>query len=373
MSTITLKKQGSYIYIHREGYGFLRYNLKTLSLEKPQGAIWIAVSKQYKFFRGCKISDIVAEEKFLELIKLAGKHNNRCSNISTFISKLKDFMVYENYIIEGIGVTTGYGFNGVRHITRPLQDYNKNIKSLIKATGYAVNPDFEDKYFAEDATFRNMLETLYTLEIPNDIKKLLVERMVHGFAVFLSLVNEHNYNVKALFNYIGLYLMPFEGISAYAAPVLLRDYYSMASRMGRNVKRYPRYLQSMHGIITQNFDAYKKEYNEELFKEVQKPELCYSDSSSEYCVIAPMSSKELISEGTSLNHCVASYVDKVIEDRTLIMFLRKKDKMSESLVTLEITDGVLTQAKGSYNRNVTDDELKFITKYAKAKQLALRI
>ena len=71
------------------------------------------------------------------------------------------------------------------------------------------------------------------------------------------------------------------------------------------------------------------------------------------------------------NHCVASYVDRIINGRTYIMFLRYTTLPKDSLITLELKDNKILQAKGSYNRPVTDDEHKFLEKYCKEKKIEL--
>jgi hypothetical protein len=54
----------------------------------------------------------------------------------------------------------------------------------------------------------------------------------------------------------------------------------------------------------------------------------------------------------------------VLDRKTTIMFLRKTSELEKSLVTLEVVDGKVTQAKGQSNRGPTDEEQKIIGQYA---------
>ena len=169
--------------------------------------------------------------------------------------------------------------------------------------------------------------------------------------------------------YIVNYLNVFENIDINDALELLSDYYRMAKDIGRDVKKYPKYLRSMHDIISANYDAYKREYDEELFQKTINKELEFEGK--DFCVMVPVNPKQIISEGTDLNHCVGSYVDKVIKRETYIMFLRNTKTKDKSLVTLEYQDQKITQAKGSYNRRIDEDETKFLNKYCEKKKIEL--
>lgn len=72
-----------------------------------------------------------------------------------------------------------------------------------------------------------------------------------------------------------------------------------------------------------------------------------------------------------MSHCVGSYIERVISGKTQIVFLRKQKGIS--MVTLEIRDSVLIQAKGYANRSITKEEKNYITEYAKAKNLIVRV
>ena len=69
---------------------------------------------------------------------------------------------------------------------------------------------------------------------------------------------------------------------------------------------------------------------------------------------------------------MASYISSVIEGKCHILFMRKKDSLDNSLVTIEVKDNKIVQAKGRFNRDVTSEEQEVIDKwnekFAKNKQ-----
>ena len=378
---ITLKKDKHIITIYNEALNkTLRYDLKAKSLQKQDlKEKWYNVQHQYEFFKGYKVADIeCGEEKFMQLIRLTKKLNPNCISLSTFISRMDGALVYENYIFEGIEFEAHayigtWGSVVQQVLTKPLEFYSKPIISFFKDCKIKVTKEVEQKFVNDYVFMERIVSVLNSTDIEDTLKKEIFERTTYYKITehIKTLTTTYKYDLKSLINYIVNYLIPFENMEFSDAIGLLRDYYSMASAIGRNVKKYPKYLRSMHDIITSNYNSFKKEYAEDLFAKRQIKELECKEKV--YCVINPKISKDVISEGTSLNHCVGSYIDKIINGQTNILFLRLAKEPENSLVTLEVIDKELTQAKGAYNRKPTEEEAKFLIKYCKEKELGLKM
>ena len=119
-----------------------------------------------------------------------------------------------------------------------------------------------------------------------------------------------------------------------------------------------------------NKDYYNKLIEEEIFSGKYKDFKPYK--TDEYIIIAPKETKDLQEEGSRLNHCVASYIKRVIDGQCLIYFLRKQDKQEESLITLEVKDNAIVQVRGSHNRKPSDEERKALEQFAKDRNLGVR-
>jgi hypothetical protein len=361
----------------------LCFNLITKGLEKYRNGIWVSVGQQYAFFRGYKISDLEADTKFMKLILLSKKYNSNCHSISTFLIRLCQFMVYENYIKEDIKFQpdTDWRFKAKTnkrryiHLTKELSCYDKITIKLLKETGSIVTPETEKFYFAYKNVVMNINSIIYNYKISVEKKEQLIRAVNYNFNDMNTLINEYKYDLNALFNFIVEYLKDFENVDYGQSFSLLRDYYEMASKMGRNVKKYPKYLKSMHDIINANYKVFKQDHDEELFSNtyINIRDLEYSNN--EFCIILPETTKDIISEGTSLNHCVSCYVDRIIEGKCLIIFLRKVSSAKDSLITLEydFNNKRIVQARGSYNRNLEENELQFLKHFCELKNIVLAI
>ena len=144
----------------------------------------------------------------------------------------------------------------------------------------------------------------------------------------------------------------------------------MCKGLGVKPTLYSSYLKQTHDITSRNYQIKVESEKEEIFSDRYKDFKPYK--TDEYIIIAPKETKDLQEEGSRLNHCVASYIKRVIDGQCLIYFLRKQDKQEESLITLEVKDNAIVQVRGSHNRKPSDEERKALEQFAKDRKLGVR-
>lgn len=180
---------------------------------------------------------------------------------------------------------------------------------------------------------------------------------------FNILVNEYGYNAKDLWLYIDR-IKTFEAIEDMAFLIReLCDYADMMRQLSNKYDKYPRHFLTTHKIACRNYDRMKKEFSEELFRKRMKKE--YECSFGEYVFIYPKSTQEIKDEAVRQSNCVSSYIDKVIDGYCHILFLRKKNSPKESLVTIEVRNDQIVQAKRRFNDDVTEEQKEVIDKFNK--------
>lgn len=76
-----------------------------------------------------------------------------------------------------------------------------------------------------------------------------------------------------------------------------------------------------------------------------------------YVFVAPKGAEDLIHEGKALHHCVGSsdYIAKHSRGTTTIIFVRKANKASKPLYTLEYQEGRIVQVRGKHNKSAPAD------------------
>lgn len=149
----------------------------------------------------------------------------------------------------------------------------------------------------------------------------------------------------------------------------LRDTIIMAQTNGLPIDKLPKNITKYHAILAANCDITKNPRTEE-FKEATSMYNRLEAESDNYIVRVPRDEKDLLEEGNLLHHCVASYRDKIIDDKAIVMFLRKKDDPDSPYVTIELDEDLnFLQIKEIYDADVTDkDVLSYLTKWINSKR-----
>ena len=149
----------------------------------------------------------------------------------------------------------------------------------------------------------------------------------------------------------------------------LNDYLEMCKQDNIKPTLYSSYLKQTHDITSRNHKIVVEKENEEKFIERYKDFKNYYGKN--YMVIKPKNSNDLKQEGDNLNHCVASYIKRVIDGECLIYFLR--EQKDESLITFEVRNDRVVQIKGKHNRKPTKEELKAIQEFAKYRKMEVAV
>lgn len=81
--------------------------------------------------------------------------------------------------------------------------------------------------------------------------------------------------------------------------------------------------------------------------------------------------KKLQYEGRRQHNCAASYLKKCMESRCAIVAMNELNSRLRVTLEINISDKKIVQAKGKCNAKPTSQELKYIRRYARDKQLAI--
>ena len=115
--------------------------------------------------------------------------------------------------------------------------------------------------------------------------------------------------------------------------------------------KYPRHFLTTHAIACRNYNRLKQQFQEESFQ--TRIDLTLEDKIGDYIFIYPRTTQDVKDEAVQQNNCVASYISSVIDGQCHILFMRDSSEPDKSLVTLEVVDNVIVQAKQRFNYDVT--------------------
>lgn len=426
---VFLKDNESLIFDFKDK-GFYKVNPKSKTLRR-------VISAQ-AFFRNIEVEDVIRgfEDKiYANYIESINKGEKRCKNVATLLERVANYSHLEHYLQAGIK------FSNPKTFTIPLQNFAKPVREFMATSridftthhkkeiwcrigkyswgenryGYKEEITYngwEKVYMANEELFINLctyINTNYHRDL--EVYRLWVEvgdAYSGNLNIFVELLTNYKLEYKTLFDYL-IKVYRYEALTFNEACILLRDYLKMCKDLQRrSFDKYPKYLRTAHDLILRNYRNRSKTYDEIAFAEKVDKSLTWVKG--EYQMVAPVTSNDIKKEATELDHCVASYIDRVLDGTTQILFLRYsikkfkemqatdlneqiakdlglekpeevkdeevkpeevKDEEIEipSLVTVEIRDGQIKQARGYKNRNVSEAEKDWLQIYAKEKQL----
>lgn len=82
-----------------------------------------------------------------------------------------------------------------------------------------------------------------------------------------------------------------------------------------------------------------------------------------YVIFPAVSVESLIDESSQMSNCVRNYCSDVSNNRCQIYFMRYKNTPNKSLITIEVRDGKIVQARAKFNELPSEDEMKILKKW----------
>ena len=133
------------------------------------------------------------------------------------------------------------------------------------------------------------------------------------------------------------------------------------------MNKYPNNFRTVFHNVDVEYSAKKASIDKKKFAAQGRKYKHLEHTGKKYIVSVPEDPSEIDEEANALDHCVRTYIPRVVNGQTLIAFLRVKDAPQQPFVTLEIKNGILTQAYGKNDSKPDDDSLKFLKMYIKKK------
>lgn len=314
--------------------------------------------------------------------------SSRFKNIGSIIERAS---LDEAYHLNHFEKYIKLGISFDRNIREDVNSYNKQVLKFIKENNVIISLELENLYFKEEngkEIIEHLIHQYYSKYQENQNTKKFIERLLSNnekLNIYKEIIVNYKLDKNNLLNYIkDLYDNEFYFISVIERRnvdilILLRDYHSMMTLISpKGYRKYPNDLIYSHNICIKLYNQYKEVYDDLLFSKIYENyknlefELKETKENKEYCkykIILPEKTLDIKNEGCHLNHCVGSYINRILDKRSIIIFLREKENIDKSLVTIEIINNKITQVRGFSNRIPSENEIKFIKEFVKNKNL----
>lgn len=204
-----------------------------------------------------------------------------------------------------------------------------------------------------------------------DIEKFLIDFNIDKNNVdyeTLFFLHSQGYNTERLMRYLNNEIPLTQGITSFKnGATYLKDYVSMSVELQMKYDRYPSSLKKSHDIVNVIYNSKLSEIENEKF---QKSMDCYKKSilkNDKYQLVLPEEQSDLIEEGKHMNHCVASYIKRVINGSSIIGFIRDVTDKTKRYATVEINPRTysVVQVKGFSNSKPSREIIDFASSWSK--------
>lgn len=147
-----------------------------------------------------------------------------------------------------------------------------------------------------------------------------------------------------------------------------KDYIDAAAEIGFDLGReevaLPKKLGQRHDVAVKLHRELLAEQQAVVMAHIwENNEARYGYTDGEYVIVNPRSSIEIVDEGTAQCHCVAGYADRHAKGVLAIVFIRRVGEEDKALITVEMREDKLWQARKKHNRNPDEHEQEFIDKW----------
>lgn len=332
----------------------VKYDLSTGQVIGKKGSPVSSLSSQLRGYNIQELINSFENQGYRDYFQaIYDSTNHFVTNMSTVLLKAREYRTAEQYYIIGIKVPLDF------HKT--ISEIPKGLLTICKKYNIQLNLNIFNTYYAFPNEINWAINQEFYFLTPSKIFELLgywttswTNYYNYTDEYYFEMLQKENYDYKALFHYIDN-LAAFEGLEDIKHTIReLCDYVRMMKVLSPKFEKYPRYFLTTHTIATRNYNRLKQEFSEELFKTRFTDK--YDFSYGNYIFTYPKSTQDIKDEAVSQSNCVGSYIQRVLDGVCHIIFMRNKNAPEKSLVTLEIRDDQIVQAKGPYNRELFRDE-----------------
>lgn len=283
------------------------------------------------------------------------------------IWKLKDFLIKQHSF--SIAQLT---FNPLYH---PQFEYLvndqlyclawSNPQSFSKGKNFQEIFQVDKKYYPLMVKYDINFQELRVLQISptTDIEVLhFFEKWIEVYEDLLKeLVTEIQIDLKKLKDYLFQFPSPEHTFLEYL------DYFQMAKEFHLDFKDkkvlYPKNLRESHDALYHQIEVVEDPILDEKIKQLSKVLALNRYEDDTYLIYPVSSMEELVEESRQQKNCVRTYCDRIAKYQCQIYFMRKKEELERSFVTIEVFRNKIMQARVKYNESPSEEVMHILRKW----------
>jgi|GEM_PF-1283150 len=385
------KEKQFLVFEFTESEKTVKYNLATGESIGKSGRVVKDICAQLRGYKLLEIIDSFTDENYKAFLHFVDKQINqstrwygyrrvdKISNIGSFLKHVKEYSLFEQFFacgIHQISENFSYEINDVpKRLLKIVREDSKLKMSNKLVDSYKHNPNLFLHIYNKVKSGTDFI-SLTEVEIFPLLQELHYENVEKGLTCsprfsrwrsetqfFWQNIVQFGYTPIGLLNYLDR-LSTFEALPLTEKTIReIGDYALMMNTISNKFEKYPKNFLTVHRIASRNYHRLKKDFPEELFK--KRIDTSLEWETDDYVFIYPKSTQEIKDESVQQNNCVSSYIERVMDNKCHIIFMREKKKKDKSLVTIEIRNNKVVQALRHYNYELTEEQQEELDKYKK--------
>ena len=307
-------------------------------------------------YLGVKGTPIKTVPSKREIVNLLDKWDNTTTNLERVIAMMinhsrttASFPSYIPYLMSADKVDA-YGMPQLYLYEEQYKYVADNLKMLtayLKIEGNSKT-NFNYNNFVRWCEFEKMRSKL------GSVANILTADMYRAINSYNNTLTNEEYGVCAYYLVRG---KMWEYTNGCIQPLV--KYIDLCRAMGKEPQKVNNFMRE-YVETKQTYELKKTEYdNRAIALNYAKKSKAWEFEFGDFVVSIPTCGQDIVNEGANMHHCVGSYVGDVVEGRTYICFVRRKDTPNDCYITCQVhTNGKIGQYFLAYDRYISTDEDK---------------
>lgn len=308
-------------------------------------------------------NNVWADKNYLYMDNLDLLKDNDLFKYS-FIWDLKEYLKDGNFVLNSL-ITFPVFYRQFEYLIK-MRLYNL---ALFYSYGIKLSSNFKDA-FGIDRKYLPFMQAINikftefeSLKLYPTFDKEVLDIINKYYSYYVELLDMCNIDLKKVINYIKNQNLDDEFIVEYV------DYIKMCLDKGFDLTDkkilFPKNLMLEHNRLIEEIEISK---DKNVDKEISNLSKLYSFnnySDSKYVIFPASSVASIIDESYQQFNCVRTYIPMVSNNNCQIYFLRKKDNITKSYVTVEVRNNKIVQARTKFNKIPDKDVMEFLSNWEK--------
>lgn len=378
---VNVTKDGKFLLFHRDDKKICKYDLSSGEVIGFRGKPVKSLSSQLKDLTVDKMIEITSDNTYKEFLNYVYSRRPKHRAWLFVSGALPEFMDYEQYFTSGFTNFSRFFHHGYSEISKGLIKFCKILDLTLDDKlfdSYNENPNAYNLLLNMDFTNYTKLEMMKAMSF-GDVRNNYHDGMVNpddltnrandkaplrkidvkvNKSYFNRLIDDYGYNPKRLMSYIDQLNLVQKRRTVCRD---LFDYADMMCQLYNDFDKYPRKLYAAHKQAIKEYNRFQANYDENAYS--KRNVLEYECEIDGFKFIYPRKASEIQAEGRNQHNCVATYINRVLEEDCHIMFMRPIEDITHSYITLEIRNNKIVQAMRKHNKSISKEERKIVEKW----------